>query len=332
MKPATIVGSGTAGTCLAWQFWFRGFPFRLIDSGVTGSSHVAAGLINPVSGKNCTVPEDYALHYAAAETFYQKIDALLGTQVWHPLEIIRLIAQRDDAKLGKKMREGDAAEWVIRKLEESRWTDASAYLLHHGARLDVPHFLSESRSFFQQHGLVETGEINIQKLDDDNLHIWCGGAKGLMDQVPVAWQHRCAKGEILTVHAPAWMQERMITGRNWLVPLGHDHYKIGATYEWTFDHADPSPSGLEFLLRTARDLGGENFSIVKHEAGIRPIVRKSKPVAGLISATCGVFNGLGSKGSLTAPWASAHLAAEIIDGTPIESGLSASAYFASIAR
>ena len=272
------------------------------------------------------------MHYAVAETFYQKIEALLGTQVWYPLEIIRLIAQRDDAKLGKKMREGDAAEWVIRKLEESRWTDASAYLLHHGARLDVPHFLSESRSFFQQHGLVETGEINIQKLDDDNLHIWCGGAKGLMDQVPVAWQHRCAKGEILTVHAPAWKQERMITGRNWLVPLGHDHYKIGATYEWTFDHADPSPSGLEFLLRTARDLGGENFSIVKHEAGIRPIVRKSKPVAGLISATCGVFNGLGSKGSLTAPWASAHLAAEIIDGTPIESGLSASAYFASIAR
>ena len=147
MKPATIVGSGTAGMCLAWQFWFRGFPFRLIDSGITGSSHVAAGLINPVSGKNCTVPEDYAMHYAVAETFYQKIEALLGTQVWYPLEIIRLIAQRDDAKLGKKMREGDAAEWVIRKLEESRWTDASAYLLHHGARLDVPHFLSESRSF-----------------------------------------------------------------------------------------------------------------------------------------------------------------------------------------
>lgn len=332
MKHATIVGSGTAGICLAWQCWFRGFPFRLIDSGIPGSSHVAAGLINPVSGKNCTVPEDYALHYDVAETFYQKIEAVLGTQVWHPLEIIRLIAERDDAKLGKKMREGDASAWVLRKIDEPKWNGACAYLLHHGARLDVPHFLASSLAFFQQQGLVETREINATSLIDDSLHIWCGGAKGLIEQQPVAWKHRCAKGEILTVHAPQWQQQRMITGRNWLVPLGQDFYKVGASYEWEYPHAEPTASGLELLLGIARDLGGEGFTITKHEAGLRPIVRKSKPVAGLISPTCGVFNGLGSKGSLTAPWASAQLAAEIIDGTPIESGLSASAYFASIAH
>ena len=332
MKPPTIVGSGTAGICLAWQFWFRGFPFRLIDSGIRGSSHVAAGLINPVSGKNCTVPEDYALHFSQAEDFYQRIESILHTTFWHPLEIIRLIAERDDHKLGKKMREGDASAWVIRKLDESSWPDSCAYLLHHGARLNVAQFLASSLAFFQQQGLVEMRLIDPDTLPNSEIFVWCGGAKGLLDQVPVAWQHRSAKGEILTVEAPQWQQQRMITGRNWLIPLGQDQYKIGASYEWDFLHSEPTPAGLEFLKEIARDLGGENFSIINHEAGIRPIVRKSKPVAGLISPTCGVFNGLGSKGSLTAPWASAHLAAEIIDGIPIESGLSASTYFASIAR
>ena len=50
--PWTIVGQGLAGTCLAWEFWQRGVEFSLVDRETGGSSRVAAGLVNPVTGKN----------------------------------------------------------------------------------------------------------------------------------------------------------------------------------------------------------------------------------------------------------------------------------------
>ncbi|MFK7850292.1 MAG: hypothetical protein AB8D78_04870 [Akkermansiaceae bacterium] len=47
-----IVGQGLAGSCLALKLLEREIPFRIVDQGSGGSSRVAAGLINPVTGRN----------------------------------------------------------------------------------------------------------------------------------------------------------------------------------------------------------------------------------------------------------------------------------------
>ena len=160
----------------------------------------------------------------------------------------------------------------------------------------------------------------------------CEGAQGLICGTPVAWQHRCAKGEILTVHAPSWSQLRMITGRGWLVPVGHDCYKVGATYEWNELDDQPTATGLAYLESIARNLGSGDYTICAHDAGIRPILRKSQPVAGAISPDLYVLNGLGSKGSLTAPWASRCLVEHLLEGIPLHSRLSLENYFATVGR
>ena len=51
-KRWTIAGQGLAGTCLAWALWKRGEDFLLMDRGAGGSSRVAAGMVNPITGKN----------------------------------------------------------------------------------------------------------------------------------------------------------------------------------------------------------------------------------------------------------------------------------------
>lgn len=325
MKPIVIAGMGVAGACVAWQLWFRGVPFRIIDRGSGGSSRVAAGLVNPVSGKNCTVPDRYAADFAEAQEFYRNIEAILQTQLWFALEVIRLVAAKDAAKLEKKMRDGDASQWVVGEMPDAPWADCKAYLLHGAARLDVPGFLAKSRAFFSQQGCLETGVLD--EAVTGSITLWCEGAEGLIAGHPLPWRQRCAKGEILTVHAPQWQQSRMITGRGWLVPIGADQYKVGATYDWDRVDEITTPEGLAYLCQLATELGGPDFSILAHEAGIRPIIRKSQPVAGPIGGDVFVFNGLGSKGSLTAPWAAGQLVKHWLDGDEIDLRLCARHYF-----
>jgi glycine/D-amino acid oxidase-like deaminating enzyme len=330
MKPIAIVGIGLAGACTAWHLWRRGAKFRIIDSGRRGSSHVAAGLVHPVTGKNCTVAEDFAMHRDEAQKFYHECESVVKQQVWFPLEVLRLLSLSEQKKLLPKFQTGPAAEWVNRIFVEERWPDDVAISLKGGARLDVSAFLQTSRAFFSALGLLE--EREFLKPSGGEVTIMCEGAQGLMSGSPIAWQHRCAKGEILTVHAPSWQQSRMITGRGWLVSIGNDCYKVGATYEWNELDDQPTAVGLIYLESIARNLGGDDYTIRAHDAGIRPILRKSQPVAGKISPDVYVLNGLGSKGSLSAPWASRCLVEHLLEGVPLHSRLSLENYFATFGR
>jgi len=328
MRPLVIVGFGLAGACMAWHLWNKGVAFRIIDSGKRGSSYVAAGLVHPVTGKNCTVAEGYALHRAEAEAFYRRCELLLQRQVWFPMEVVRLLGPAEQKKMLPKFETGPAAEWVIQMDRHESELGDIAIRLRGGARLDVAEFLRCSRAFFERQGLVEVREFS--GASQDATIILCEGAQGLMRGNPISWQHRCAKGEILTVHAPSWRQSRMITGRGWLVPIGNDCYKVGATYEWKQLDELSSEKGLQQIETIARDLGGEDYTILAHDAGIRPILRKSQPVAGMIAPHVYVLNGLGSKGSLHAPWAARALVEHLMDGTPLQSHLSLETYFASL--
>ena len=47
-----VIGFGLAGACVALQLQRAGYDVRVIDDGCKGSSQVAAGLVNPVAGRN----------------------------------------------------------------------------------------------------------------------------------------------------------------------------------------------------------------------------------------------------------------------------------------
>ena len=328
MNRITIVGMGLAGSCLAWELWRRQISFRIVDDNIPGSSHVAAGLVNPVTGKNCAVSWRYREFFGVAEQFYRNIETRLDCQLWFPLEVIRLIAAQNE-KMSVKLLHGDAAEWVIDEQESHPWPGHKAYVLRGAARVDTAAFVRKSRDFFAGLGYVTTARHQAVA---GETTVWCEGAAGLLRANPLPWQHRCAKGEILTVHAPAWRQERMVIGRGWLVPLGDDFYKVGATYDWDTLDANPTTRGRELLESITRDIGGPEFRVIAHEAGIRPIIRKSQPVIGPLADGAVVFNGLGSKGALCAPMGANRLADWLVDGREIEADLSTQAYFADLTK
>lgn len=300
---------GLAGCCLAWQLHFGGRDFTWEDADLPGaSSRMAAGLINPVTGKNFNPSWQIAEFLPEAEAFYTRISGVLGTPLWHPHPVWRLIGEKEWAKLSNKL--DDAAPWVDRVVEDvPGWR--AAVILKGGARVATRAFCDATRAFFSSSQVPAVG---------NSTRVLCEGAAGLI--AGRLGRHRCAKGEILTVHAPSWQGDRIVIGAGgWLVPMGQGSFRAGSTYVW--DHLDgiPTEAGRARVEEILRQLGGPDFEVTAHEAGIRPIVRKSQPVVGLLEDGRVVFNGLGSKGSLYAPGVAARLCDFICDGKAIDPGL-----------
>jgi glycine/D-amino acid oxidase-like deaminating enzyme len=311
--PWTIVGQGLAGTCLAWEFLKRGEPFRMIDRGQGGSSRVAAGLINPITGKNFQLSSRIAEFLPTALEAYHELEARLGIQIWHPLPVLRLAAdEKEWAKIVSKLSLPEVQPWLAKTdaPPPSGWIGAIEII--GGGRLDTRAFLDASRDFFTSLGIFQWGDVPSEA----PRTIRCEGAAGLI--TGRLGPHRCAKGEILTVHAPGWPHSHIrVGGGGWLVPIGSDRFKAGATYEWDQLDEQPTDAGKSRVRRILQQLGGdEPFEIIDHQAGIRPIMRRSEALIGPLDSAKDqwMFNGLGSKGSLYAPGMARHLAAWLLDG------------------
>lgn len=334
--PWHIVGQGLAGTCLAWHFIERGTECTITSDGRDGSSRVAAGMVNPVTGKNFAPSWRIADFLPEAESFYQKLEARVGIRFWHPLPVLRLARDAKEwRRIEERMTRPETAPWVIGSVDPpTSWH--AAVELRGGARLDTRTFLDASKSHFENLGIYELVRCGggLQPPSPPNkgrggckppprFHrtILCEGAAGLLKNQ--LGPHRCAKGEILTIHARDWSQSHIKIGAGgWLVPIGDGRFKAGSTYEWDTLDNTPTDAGRERVIDIARALGGDDaFTILAHEAGVRPILRRSQPLIGQHPDGTWIFNALGSKGSLYAPGCARRLAATCLDGTPIEADL-----------
>lgn len=312
----TIVGQGLAGTCLAWHFWLRGLEFSAVDRGAGGSSRVAAGLVNPITGKNFEPSWRLAEFLPEAIAFYEEIERHLGVKLWYPLTVLRLAgSEKEWAKISSKLGDERVRSWVGDRVEvDEGWTGAVE--VTGGGRLDTKTFVDASRRFFQERGRYREAEA-----PEEGRRIWCEGAAGLI--AGKYGPHRCAKGEILTIETEGWDQTRIrVGGGGWLLPIGDGKFRAGATYEWNELDESPTEKGREWVERIIRKLGGENFRVISHEAGIRPILRRSEPLIGpLGEGGDWMFNGLGSKGSLYAPGVAARLMKWIAEGIECDGDL-----------
>ncbi|MEO6476862.1 FAD-dependent oxidoreductase [Luteolibacter sp.] len=307
----TIVGQGLAGTCLAWALWERGEDFLLMDRGAGGSSRVAAGMVNPITGKNFEPSWRIAEFLPEALAFYQAVERRIERQLWHPFPVLRLAgSDKEWRKIVAKLDAPEVAPWVVGEVEPpAGWVGAVE--LRGGGRLDTRAFMEGSREFFEGLGRFRQGDVPAGEGGPHEIR--CEGAAGLM--AGRYGPHRCAKGEILTVRAAGWDEGHIRIGAGgWLVPQGGGVFKVGSTYEWNELDELPTAKGRLRVEEIAGRLGGEAFEVIGHKAGVRPILRRSQPLIGPMEGGGWMINALGSKGSLYAPGMAARLASWLVEG------------------
>ncbi|MDA7888279.1 FAD-binding oxidoreductase [Akkermansiaceae bacterium] len=290
-----VVGFGLAGACVALQLQSRGREVRVVDDGKDGSTLVAAGLVNPVAGPNFEPSWEVAEAWAIALPFYRELEALSGQDLFHEHPILRL--WRDEKDRAKFERKRDRLESWIEKVGDEGVTWQG------GGWLDTRRFLPVAKEVFLSRGgnwgSEETGAKQIR----------CTGAAGLLSGEFPKVEHRSAKGEILTVRIPHWNESRILNRSGWVIPIGSNCYRVGATYEWDGLESGPTLDGrvkIEKLLKTFTD---RDFEVIDHHAGIRPIINRSKPVVEHHQGVGWMVNGLGSKGVIYAPRVGLEMAA-----------------------
>lgn len=330
-----IVGQGLAGSAMAMALLARGASVLVIDrESPNSATRVAAGLVTTTAGKGMNPAWRQELYLPEAMEYYRALEAQSGQRLFHDVEVLRLF---DDDKQARKFeRKRDQIDaWVtdakVKDLAHWQAPDGG-YVMQHGGWLDtnaymqvVQDTLGDSylcEEFDQTLLNLENGKVQYKEIEATCI-ILCQGAAGLTDDASLFANidHRSAKGEMLQVSIPNKPQDKIINRNGWLVPVGNEVYKVGATYEWSDMQGLTTEVGRQEVEKKLQGiLGSQAYKVLHHTAGVRPIIRKSQPLVGSHPEfqQLKFFNGLGSKGVITAPSVARHFAEHLLDGVALD--------------
>ncbi|MDO9375359.1 MAG: FAD-dependent oxidoreductase, partial [Ferruginibacter sp.] len=111
--------------------------------------------------------------------------------------------------------------------------------------------------------------------------------------------------EVLTVKAPGSHVDYILKRSGiYLVPTGGQGFKAGATYQWGNSSEEPDLTGRATIEATIGKLVTAAYEVTKHESGIRPTTKNREVIIAQhqLHKNMFMFNGLGTKGVLNAPW------------------------------
>ncbi|MGF1483844.1 MAG: NAD(P)/FAD-dependent oxidoreductase [Opitutales bacterium] len=332
-----ILGGGIAGTVLALELEARGSRVRLIDAGEPDktASRVAAGILNPVTGKRLVKSWRAAELLAAARQWYPRMEARLGASFFRSIEIQRMYRDASEIHRWQK-RQGDpeyraflgeatAAGGLHPALQDRH----GSFSITQAAVLETEDFLEAAHRYLRdahvlQHAAMPYAEVKpgAATVSWKNLRAgclifcegWRLGTNPWFDWVPL----EPAKGEVLEVETSLELPPKVFNREKWLLPLENGRLRLGSTWAWEHLDTPPSPQGRTALLAGLRamvDLPETAPRVVRHRAGVRPASKDRLPVVGRHPEhrCLAVMNGLGSKGTLYAPFLAGRLADQLID-------------------
>ena len=313
----TVIGGGLAGAALAWALHSRGVSLRWIDDQRPGTaSRIAAGLMTPITGKRLAESHRWREFFPFAEGFYRSIEATTGAMFFHARPIIRAFAS--EAERGKFDASSDLVGPVDPPVPEGILAPFGAFAMPGAAQLDVPAYLEASWEHFAELGFAEVGSISDDALSPGERTIFCTGYREPLPIVVRGVSFRPAKGEILTLRIPGWLDARAFNRRGfWLAPANEPEVcHFGATYSWDRLDDVPTEEARRELVGELEALLNRPYEIVDQRAAVRPIAAGQLPCFGWHDADrrLGYFTGLGSKGALQAPRFAAAFATELSAG------------------
>ncbi|MFW5725724.1 MAG: NAD(P)/FAD-dependent oxidoreductase [Bacteroidota bacterium] len=327
--PTLIVGQGIAGTLLAMRLWQNHQPFMICDRGAGNtSSAIASGLINPVVVKHFGLTWMATTLLPEADTFYSYLEKLTGARFYHTLPIFRIFHQPHQAELWNRRRVEENAESFMSKASADVPPHIHAPFgggwIQKAARVDVESFIKATRNFFMNNNVLSPGQLDESQLQPvaggwkykEEVYarvVFCQGAQTPANPWTAKLPVNPLKGQLLSIATTAFSQQYALSRKVFVLPQGGDSFKVGATWEHT-QQPGTTPEAKQQLLQHLKKLTHPNASaspikITGHYYGFRPTVPDRRPLLGQYHHHPGlyIFNGLGSKGYMLAPWLSKHL-------------------------
>ncbi len=317
-----VVGQGIAGSLLAWELDQRGHRVAIIDQYRPGAaSKVASGMWNPLTFRVLLKSWRTDELLPVAISCYTRLCRHFQGDWLHALPIHRVFPTVESREMWQKKQQDIEYQHLLGQINtDEEQENLLPYPLGYGevlqsGWLEINPLLDAIKSHFKAKNAfyevdfeanqlqIQSGEINWKGTTAKKI-IFAEGSS-LANNPWFSWLPlKAAQGDVLTLHIPGLALKAVYNAGFFLLPLGNDYYRLGATYEW--DKLDPHPTaaGKQELLQKLSGIYSGPYTLVDHQAGIRPAVADRRPLLGIHPEhpELGIFNGLGTKGVLIAPF------------------------------
>jgi glycine/D-amino acid oxidase-like deaminating enzyme len=315
-----IVGQGLAGTLAGHFLEKHGYSFSIMDEPhEMTSSKVAAGMFNPVNGKRMVKNWNAELVIPFAINTYKDIEQKLSTSILHQLPIHHVLGSvKEQNDLTLKTDNTDFMQFIEMDAPKIKFVKEpwGSFQISQSGWVNTPLLLSKYAQYWLNSGKLnqETMDYSLLMQQDDgtwkykDLHaeniLFCEGHRYHLNPFFTHIPYEPTKGDVLTIKCVGLPHDKIIKKGIYLVHLGNDFFKVGATYDRVNIHNNPDPKAREEIIKDLIDLIDKPFEVIKHEAGIRPTMRDRNPLAQAHPEIKNMYilNGLGSKGVMLGPW------------------------------
>ena len=300
-KPILIIGQGLAGTILAHTALQAGFEVEIWDSPTTHftSSWAAGGIFNPVTGRKLEATWLAEEIFTFLFPFYEGLEKTLGVQFFYPRPLFRPFAH------------AEMKRWLLDRKSQIdhdflRWTDEGVWVSKTGW-VDVATLLSASSNFFAEKKILKNRLFAESELSEitvlfDRI-VCCEGFHGQQNSLWKGFGFLPAKGELLRFKSNQPSEDYILNKNGFVLPLGNQEFKVGATYRWDEYGPDSIPEAQAELKQKLANFQIEDYEELEKLVGVRPATQDRRPLVGMHpQVNVGIFNGFGSTGVSLMPY------------------------------
>lgn len=331
-----IVGNGLAGICFAEIALQNHKSIVVFDDNSQPSSKIAGGLYNPVVLKRFSEVWKAKEQLDIAFPLYKAIEDKLNSLFDYKIPIYRKFASVEEQNNWFHAADKpNLTPFLSSKLITQKIPYISSFfgfgeVLETGY-LDVNNLISvyseylknlqvyKAERFDYDAIIFEDGYVQYKNIQARHI-IFAEGfglhSNHFFNDLPLDG----TKGELLIIKAPSLNLNCIVKSNIFILPLGNDLYKVGATYDWKDKTNEPTESAKKELTENLKDLVSCDFEIIKHFAGVRPTVKDRRPLVGthFKHKNLHILNGLGTRGVMLGPYLATQLFKNITKNIPLE--------------
>jgi len=330
-----IIGGGLAGSVLYNSFKKLNVSVLLIDnSPEISSSLVAAGIYNPIVFKRLTKSWNIDYLLEDLNDFYDNFENQNQIKIHFKSNIFKIIANKEEKDFWiKKSNEQDLSIYlnssIIDKFDEILHLNSGLGQIYNSGYVDVYNFIRQSKknAILNNEYYNDYFEYKSLAIQDDNKFtyknysfkniIFSEGYQAQNNPHFDKIKFKLTKGELLIIDIIDFddiekineIKNYILNKNLFLLPffdstLNKILFKVGATYEWEDLEETITEKGKKEILDKLEKIFKFKYKVIYHKVGIRPTVIDRRPVIGNHNKhnNMFVFNGLGTKGVMIAPF------------------------------
>jgi glycine/D-amino acid oxidase-like deaminating enzyme len=331
-----IIGQGICGTMLSWFLHKEGKTFLIIDdNNENSSSKIAAGIINPVTGRRYayTWMIDEVMPFAVQT--YQQLETYFNLQLVFQKSII-------DFFPSPQMRNA----FIDRLTENDTYLHSYPDQNHFNQYFNYDFGCGEIRPAYIVHlqvllsawrkKLIELNAVKEEKFHLNDLKveqdfityqnitaqkiIFCDGVDGVNNSWFQLLPYAPNKGEALIIECNDLTNEHIFKKGLMLAPVAQENiYWVGSNYQWEFENDQPSQQFYQHATSVLNGWLKKPYKVLYHKAAVRPATLERRPFVGFhpLFSSVGILNGMGTKGTSLAPFFAHQLMQNLMYNFPI---------------